>query len=213
MVYKAEGIFPVSKGRLRQIGYPLFCYILYRVVSVKARRSLNYLRHSLWGVTTSTKSVAYKVLVRSLLEYACQVWSPHTAHDICLFEAVQRRAARWACGSQWNPLSRGWSKSSDDCLDALCWPTIGSHRDYLLLSVLYDIPNKRTSLFYCDYFHNTSFTRAHELAIVPLQSSINCYQYSFFVNTVFLWNKVPFHILSMKSVIPFCCALYHFICT
>ena len=60
-----------------------------RAVSAKAKRSLNYLRHSLWGATTATKSVAHKVLVRPLLEYTCQVWSRHTAHDIGLLEAVQ----------------------------------------------------------------------------------------------------------------------------
>ena len=90
-----------------------------KVVSSKARRSLNHLRHSLWGATTAAKSVAYKCLVRPLLEYACQVWSPHTARDISGLESVQRRAARWACGSQWDPISRKWSKSSDDCLNSL----------------------------------------------------------------------------------------------
>ena len=39
-----------------------------RDVSAKAKRSLNYLCHSLWGATTATKSVAYKVLVRPLVE-------------------------------------------------------------------------------------------------------------------------------------------------
>ena len=34
---------------------------------------------------------------------------------------------------------------------------------------------------------------------MPLQSSINCYWYCF-VNTAFLWNSVPAHILKMNSV-------------
>ena len=121
------------------------------------------------------QNLAYRVLVRPLLKYACQVWSPHTAHDICLIEVVQCRAARWACGNQWNLLSRRWSKLSDDCLDALHWPTLGSHRDYLSLSMLYDILNKEHLFFIVTIpIKSTSFTRVHELAIVPLQSSINC---------------------------------------
>jgi len=40
-----------------------------KIVSAKARRSLNHLHHSLWGVTTTAKSVVYKCLVRPLLEY------------------------------------------------------------------------------------------------------------------------------------------------
>ena len=46
------------------------------------------------GATTTVKSVAYKFLVRSLLEYACQVWSPRTAWDKSVLEAVQRHAAK-----------------------------------------------------------------------------------------------------------------------
>ena len=42
---------------------------------------------------------------------------------------------------------------------------------------------------YCNF--NTSCTRAHPLSLVPLQSSINSYRHSFFVNTVFLWNTLP----------------------
>ena len=152
-----------------------------KVVSAKARRSLNHLRHSLWGATTAAKSVAYKCLVRPLLEYACQVWRPHTARDISGLESIQCRAARWACGSQWDPISRKWSKSSDDCLNSLRWPSLTDRRNYLSVSTLYDILNNRTSLSFHDYYRcNTSYTRAHELSIVPLLSSINSHRYSFF---------------------------------
>ena len=161
------------------------------------------------------KICSIQFLVRPLLEYACQVWSPHAAHDICVLEAVQHHAAKWACGSQWNPSSRSWSKSSDICLDALHCPNLTHRHNYLSVSMLYDIFNKRTSWTFSDYYYymNTSRTRAHELSIVPLQSSTNCYRYSFFVNTAFLWNNVPICILTMKSVIPFRQALYHLFCT
>ena len=107
-----------------------------KVVSAKARKSLNHLRHSLWGASTSAKSVAYKYLIRPLLEYACQVWSPYTTRDKSGLESVQRRTARWACGSQWDPISRTWSKSSDDCLNLLCWPSLADRRNYLSVSTL-----------------------------------------------------------------------------
>ena len=50
-----------------------------KYVSAKASKTLNFLRHTLWGATTAAKSMAYKCLVRPLLEYACSVWNPHTA--------------------------------------------------------------------------------------------------------------------------------------
>ena len=185
-----------------------------RTVSVKARQSLNYLRHSIWGATTAVKSVAYKSLVRPLLEYACQVWNPHTARDKSVLEAVQRRAAKWACGSRWDPSSRKWNKSSGECLDTLHWPTLTQRRNYLSVSTLGDIFHKRTSLKFSDYYcFNASCTRAHELCVVPLQSTINCYRYSFFVNAAFFWNSVPAHILNMNSIAPFRQSLYYYFCT
>jgi len=33
--------------------------------------------------------------VRSMLEYACQVWSPHSAHYVSSLQNVQYHAARW----------------------------------------------------------------------------------------------------------------------
>ena len=44
-----------------------------KVAAAKATRSLNYLRHSLWGATQPAKAAAYVSLIRPLLEYACVV--------------------------------------------------------------------------------------------------------------------------------------------
>ena len=68
-----------------------------------------FLHHSLWEATTAVKSVAYKSLVRPILEYTCQVWSPHAAHDISTLENVQHYATRWACGSRWDPVTKKWN--------------------------------------------------------------------------------------------------------
>ena len=49
--------------------------------------------------------------------------------------------------------------------------------------------------------------RSHPLSIQPIQSSINSYRYSFFVNSPFLWNSIPFAILRIKQSSPFCLSL------
>ena len=77
-----------------------------KVAAAKTTRSLNYLRHSLWGATQPAKAAAYVSLIRPLLEYACVVWNPHTSKDQLLLEQVQLRAARWVCGSRWTPATR-----------------------------------------------------------------------------------------------------------
>ena len=56
-------------------------------------------------------------------------------------------------------------------------------------------------------------TKSHLLSLIPLTSSINCYRFSFFVNTIFLWNHIPYSILSLSRVPVFRRALYHYLCT
>ena len=82
-----------------------------------------------------------------------------------------------ACGSRWSPMQNRWSKSSDDCLHELCWPTLSSRRNYLSVSMIYDILHGRyNSLNFSDYCSfNSSSTRAHTLSLIPLQSTIDSY--------------------------------------
>ena len=135
-----------------------------------------------------TEATGYESLVQSFI-------------DKTSLESVQRRAARWACGSRWSPVQRQWSKSSDVCLQELHWPTLSSRRNYLSVSMMYDILNGRyDSLKFSDYCNfNTSCTRAHSMTLVPPQPTINSYRFSFFVSTVFLWNTVPYAILSLGA--------------
>ena len=35
------------------------------------------------------------------------------------------------------------------------------------------------------------------MTIQPAPSSINAFRYSFFINSIFLWNHIPLHILSI----------------
>ena len=170
-------------------------------VSAKTSKTLYFLRHTLWGVTTEAKSMTDKCLVHPLLEYVGMVWNPHTVPDNATLESLQRRAARWVCGSCWSPVQKHWSKSSDVCLQELHWPTLSSRLNYLSVSVMYDILHDRCdSLKISDYCNfNTSCTRAHRMTLVLTQSTINSYIFSLFVNTVFLWNTVPYDIITLNA--------------
>ena len=62
----------------------------------KANQTICFLKRNIRVHNKDLKSVAYKTLVRSQLEYASTAWYPHHDKDINKVEAVQRRAARWA---------------------------------------------------------------------------------------------------------------------
>ena len=69
-------------------------------VAAKATKCLNYLQHTLWGATPQVKSMAYRYIVRPLLEYGCPICNPFTQKDIKLLDNIQRCAARWVCDSR-----------------------------------------------------------------------------------------------------------------
>ena len=162
-----------------------------KVVAAKATKCLNFLRHTMWGATPAAKAMAYKCIIRPLMEYSCQVWNPFTDKDISMLEKVQRRASRWACGSRWVPHSLAWSKCSDTCLRELGWPLLSTRRNYLSVRLLHDIMHNRYFVKFSEFCtFVSSCTRHHSLAIVPSRSTINAFRYSFFVNVPFIWNTI-----------------------
>ena len=82
------------------------------------------------------------------MEYECPIWNPFTQKDIKLLENIQRRAARWVCGSRWDPSMLSWTMSSDDCLRQLEWPSLKLHHDFLSVNLLYDIISNDVYLLY-----------------------------------------------------------------
>ena len=57
----------------------------------------------------------------------------HTTKNINSLEHVKHRAACWASGGRWNPCSYSWSKSSDECITELKWPSI--HQRHVYFSI------------------------------------------------------------------------------
>ena len=131
--------------------------------------------------------------------------------DIQILETIQCRAARWVCGSRWDPSVFSWTKSYDQCLNLLGWPSLILRHDYLSVNLLYDI-NSKIAIKFSDFSLYPLKTRQYSLSIFPLQTTINSLRYSFFGDVPFIWNKIPFEILSLTDHNPFHCAvkLYFF---
>ena len=73
----------------------------------------------MYGCTDRAKATAYLALVRPCLEYCNVVWTLYTA---------QHRAAKWIKSS----LTFQWTKSSDECLRELEWPSLEQRRMLVL---------------------------------------------------------------------------------
>ena len=65
-------------------------------VAKRANKSLGMLRRSLHGANSKTCMLAFNSVVRPILEYASQVWSPYTKTQAEDLEKIHRRAIRWA---------------------------------------------------------------------------------------------------------------------
>ena len=170
--------------------------------ATKATKVLNLLRRSLHGCKQNIKKRAYLALVRPHLEYCAPVWSPHYQKDKAKLERVQRRATHWIC-SKWDPLNHCWSKSYDEELNELGWPTISQRHTLLVGSQVYKIVHSLDSIDCSRYFVLRNGRTRSQNSIVCIQSRINSFRYSFFVNSPFIWNSLPLEVTNSASLYTF----------
>ena len=134
-------------------------------------------------------SLAFKCLVWPQLEYACQVWNPHLVKDIQMLEAIEKHAARWI-HAKWNYDTYTWSKTTEVCKNFAGQALLTDVTIYVLHSCL--ILHIRGVLY------SLILIAPSKLLLISLQtvnSSINAYRCSYFVNIPFLWNSALCHCL------------------
>jgi len=92
------------------------------------------------------------------------------------------------------------------------WPFLHSRWSYFSVGLTDDILHQRISISFNEHFQ-FSYTnmRSHPLSLCIPSTTINPYHHSFFVNTPFVWNSIPQHILQLSSRPAFHSALRHFL--
>ena len=129
----------------------------------------------------------------------CSLVSTYCKRCQFVGSCAERRAARWACGSRWDPTTSSWSLSHDTCYQMLHLPTLCARRDYLSVCTIQDIRHNGSVPFQNYFTYNTMPTRSHSLSIVIPSSTINARWYSYFVRVCFIWNQLPIDLLKIDN--------------
>ena len=153
----------------------------------KANRVLGAVRRNLHPCTTDIKSTAYKSLVRPHLEYSGTVWDPYTVDLINKLEAVQRRAARFAC-RDYNPRS-----SVTEMLQKLEWDSLQTRRSAARLTMMFKIVNSQVAIPASKFLQPTLRPSRHHnsKSFIRPQATKDCFKNSFFPRTISQWNSLP----------------------
>jgi hypothetical protein len=163
----------------------------------KANRILGLIKHSFKYLDFATFKILYKAMVRSHLEYAQTVWSPHKQYNIEALEKVQKRATRLI------PSLR--QLSYEQRLVKLNLPTLSYRRvrgdmieTYKILKGYYDneaCPALKPAIY--------SNTRGHKLKLYKLSSNTNLRKSFFTVRIVNIWNSLPAHVVESTNINTF----------
>ena len=102
-------------------------------ICTKANRTLGFLRRNLAACPKDVKELAYKGLVRAVLEYGSSVWDPQSILLQDELEKVQKRAARFVTGNYTYETG-----SMTGIPDQLKWESLKKRRKDSRLIMLYN---------------------------------------------------------------------------
>ena len=165
------------------------------LTAAKANRTLGFLRRNLYDCSTRVRSATYTTMVRPIIEYAAAAWDPHLRKDVQAIEAVQRRAARFACNN--------YSDRTPGCVDAMLqslkWPSQEERRRNIRLAFLQKINNNLVDLDINNYVKKGDSRTRGSQRFHQGRASHPALFHSFFPRTVREWNKLPTDISSITS--------------
>ena len=154
----------------------------------KANSTLAFLQRNLIGCPRGVKEKCFNTFVRPTLEYGCSVWDPHQAYLIEKLEKVQKRGARFVTGNY--TLEAGNTIKN---MQSLNWAPLTERRARAKLLTLFKARSREIEIPLGDltrtYPHMSTRTGSHNYR-TP-HSSVDSHLYSFFPDTIRLWNNLP----------------------
>ena len=171
-------------------------------ISNKARRVLGIIYRNISPNIEDCLTVLklYMALVRPHLEYAAQIWNPHLVKDIKSLEKIQKFALR-IC-------SKNYHETYQNLLSLYQVPTLENRRLFLCLCTFYSIVNKL--VFFPEILLpstmpvTTSRCRNYNPCAYQVpHANLNSLKFSFFVNTVKVWNNLPHEAVTTTDLANF----------
>ncbi len=121
---------------------------------------------------------------KPLMEYAAIIWDPFTDANIRKLEMVQRRSARMV----YSDYRR--TTSVTPMLHQLQWSTLQVRRAQMKVTIMYRIVHNLVDVP-TTYLIPISSARGHGTCYLVPFARTECYQKSFFPDTIRLWNRLP----------------------
>lgn len=168
-------------------------------LAADASKTLGYLRRSLSLSPASLRKLAFETFVRTKMEYASAIWSPHQIYLINILESVQNRAARFISANYDKRASISQIKSS------LGLPVLSARRKIsrlcLFHKLYYSFPHLHGSLLLPPV--RTSRRLFNSLSIQRLFGSTNAFNKSFLPTAIDEWNGLTDAIVSEQVAVKF----------
>ena len=140
------------------------------------------------------KEHAYVCLVIPQLEYSTSTSFPYTQKDIKIIESVQHRAARFTLNNY-----EGASSVKEMIAD-LNLDSLENRRKWNDLIFFFKIQNNLMDIPFpnniVEYHRSQRLHHIHNYRQLP--SSVNAYNYSFFVRTIPVWSALPSTVVQSK---------------
>lgn len=168
-------------------------------VTQKANQTLGFVRRNLQVSSPAIKQRAYFGLIRPKVEYASTVWNPFQKKQINKIEMIQRRAARWT-------LSRYHNTSSvSDMVDQLGWRSLQDRRTDACLCMFYKMCHGLVTIGpqCCTSLASRPSRYSHPLRYIPVVATREVFRYSFYPQTIFVWNALPAPVVAAPTLDAF----------
>ena len=158
----------------------------------KANRTLGFIRRNLYSCSSSVKNLAYKSLVRPLMEYCASVWDPHTKELIQKLEAIQNRGARFVL----NNYDR--SSSVTAMKEKLDWESLELRRKITRVATFQQAVTGSLAIPMQTILRPVQRSSRHG-TYIQRATNKNCFKYSFIPKTLIEWNLLPSSIKEIKD--------------